>query len=266
MINKNFFMRTIITALIFCALTILSPQNASAQDLSYNLSSTLMPVVADKAGILTDYEEVTILNRFTELRDASGFQFIFMTATDTMEYAKGNEIESMYAMQNDALYGTGTIFFLISTDSDYLICEIQAYSLAKDIFTHEVCAYMNEKLRGYIEDGNYYEGVMKFFDYYNQAYDGTLDITDGAAQEDSGTLTAYIKNHMTLTILIAAISVLITALLYAFTFTLTAKKSAKVNKQSQKISKDSAIFVGNVSYKYKLTADRITYIRSRVSK
>lgn len=225
-----------------------------------------MPVVADKAGILTDYEEVTILNRFTELRDASGFQFIFMTATDTMEYAKGNEIESMYDMQNDALYGTGTIFFLISTDSNNLICEIQAYSQAKDIFTHEVCAYMNGKLRGYIEDGNYYEGVMKFFDYYNQAYDGTLDITDGAAQEDSGTLTAYIKNHMTLTILIAAISVLITALLYALTFTLTAKKSAKGKKQSQKISKDSAIFVGNVSYKYKLTADRITYIRSRVSK
>ncbi len=251
---------------LLCIVTLTSSQNISAQDLSYNLSSTILPVVSDKAGILTDYEEVTILNKFTELRDESGFQFIFMTVTDTDEYTRGDEVEAMYNMRHDVLYGTGTVLFLISTDSDNLICEVQAYSQASDILTHEVCSYINKKLRKYVEDGNYFDCVINFFDYYNQAYNGTLDMSDENKPAEDNSVFSYIKNHITLSILIAAVSVLITVLLYVLIFTAKNKSEEKGKGDSQKLSQKSDIFVGNISYKFKLTSDRITYIRSRVTK
>lgn len=262
--KESFICKKIIIVFLLCIITLLSSQNTMAQDLSYNLSSTILPVVSDKAGILTDYEEVTILNKFTELRDASGFQFIFMTVTDTDEYTKGNEVEAMYNMRHDVLYGTGTVLFLISTDSDNLICEVQAYSQASDILTHEVCSYINGKLRKYIEDGNYFDGVMKFFEYYNQAYGGTLDMSDENKPADDNSVFSYMKNHITLAILIAAVSVLITVLLYVFIF--AAKNRSKAKDKTGKIARQSDIFVGKISYKYKLTSDRVTYIRSRVTK
>ena len=256
--------KNIIIILVYCIITFSLSTNASAQDLSYNLSSTIIPVVSDKAGILTDYEEVTILNKFTELRDASSFQFIFMTVTDTDEYTRGNELEAMYNMHVDDLYGTGTVLFLISTDNDNLICEVQAYNDAKYILSHEVCSYISRELENYIKEGNYFDGVMKFFDYYNQANDGTLTISDESKQADYNSIFSYMKTRITFTILLATVSLLITALLYVFIFALK-NKSPKTNAPG-KIPQESDIFVGNISYKYKLTSDRITYIRSRVTK
>ncbi len=262
--KKNKTCKIIIIAFLLIIITAISPQNASAQDLSYNLSSTILPVISDKAEILTDYEEVTILNKFTELRDESGFQFIFMTVTDTDEYTKGDEVEAMYNMRHDVLYGTGTVLFLISTDSDNLICEVQAYSQASDILTHEVCSYINGKLRKYVEDGNYFDGVMKFFDYYNQAYSKTLDMSDENKPAEDNSVFSYTINHATTSILIAAVSMLLTVLLYVFIF--TAKNNYGDDEKAKKLSHESDIFAGNISYKYMLTSDRITYIRSRVTK
>lgn len=254
---------TVLTMLSFI-ITLLPAQNITAQDLSYNLTPTLLPVVSDKAGILSDYEEVTILNELTGLRNRSSFQFIFMTVADTHEYTKGNEVEAMYNIHGDDLFNTGTVLFLISTDSDNPICEMQAYNSAKDIFTNEVCSYISEKIRENIEAGSYYDGAAKFHEYCNQAYGGTLDMSDKTNAADGNLIVSYIKNHVTLIIFLAAASLLITALFYAFLFASKSKTCEKGNPG--KISQESNIFAGNISYKYKLTSDRITYIRSRVTK
>ena len=89
-------------------------------------------------------------------------------------------------------------------------------------------------------------------------------MSDENKPADDNSVFSYMKNHITLTILIAAVSVLITVLLYVFIF--AAKNRSKAKDKTGKIARQSDIFVGKISYKYKLTSDRVTYIRSRVTK
>lgn len=235
---------------------IFSTQTVSAQDLSFKLSSTVVPVVEDKADIFTDYEEVTIHNEFTKLRDETGYQYIFMTVTDTIEYARGHEVEAMYNSVHGTLYGNGSVLFLISTDEDNLICEIQAYSYARDFLSFEVCDYINKQLRPYVENKDYMGCMNAFFDYYNQAYEGTLNEKNITAENNS-TVMSFVTNKGVYLIISLFISLAFTLIII---FSLTKKLQPKSSLHYQKP------FVGPYSLKSTLTTDRLTYIRSRISK
>lgn len=236
-----------ISLLLIAFVLLLSPSavlQAASGDLSYTLPAALKPVVEDRADIFTDYEEVTIEDKFSKLRDISGYQYIFMTVSDTKNYVKGREVENMYNQYNDELYGTGTVLFLISTDSEYPICEIQAYSKANQVFDHETCSYISDTLKKYVENKQYSECMDNFFTLYNKAADGTLEITNTIDTSDSTKLILM----LCLSILITAI---LAAIIYSKAFTGTAKENAS----------DSAI-IGKCTYRFKLTKNKITYIRS----
>lgn len=236
-----------ISLLLIAFILLLSPSgvlHAASGDLSYTLTAALKPVVEDKADIFTDYEEVTIADKFSRLRDISGYQYIFMTVSDTKNYVKGREVETMYNQYNDELYGTGTVLFLISTDSEYPICEIQAYSKANQVFDHETCSYISDTLKKYVENKQYSDCMDNFFTLYNQAAAGTLEITNTIDTSDSTRL-----------VLMICLSILITAVLAAIVYSKTFTGTAKAN------TSDSSI-IGKCTYRFRLTKNKITYIRS----
>jgi len=252
-IKKYFFISCLLLTLSSC---LFFAKNISAQDLSYKLSSTVIPVVEDKADLYSDYEEITIRDTFTKLRDETGYQFIFMTVTDTVEYVKGREVETMYNAGHGTLYGNGSVLFLISTDKDNLICEVQAYSYARDYLTFDVCAYINKCLRPYVEKGDYTGCINAFFDYYNQAYEGTLD-TKNITAENNSTVMSFLTNNGAYLLITLLLSLAVTLIIF---FVISRKFRTKTESSSPKP------FIGENSLQHFLISDKETYIRSRISK
>lgn len=246
---KRLHLRLLESIMIMTALFIFSLQSnivsaASSGDLSYEITSALNPVVEDRANVFTDYEEVTIADRFARLRDSSGYQYIFMTVSDTKNYVKGREVETMYNQHNDDLYGIGTVLFLISTDAENPICEIQAYSKANTVLDHETCAYISDLLKEYAEKGQYTECIDNFFTYYNQAFDGTL--AKNNVNDASGN---------TMIVLMLCLSVLVTTILFAVLY-------SKVFTSTTKANASDSFVIGKCTFRFRLIKNKITYIRS----
>ena len=137
-INKSLI--ELILILTFTAISITAPcsliQAASEYDITID---GVNPVIADNANLLSDYEEITILNMVDELKEQTGFQYIFITSELTDSFSKERELEYIYNHTKGDIRAPGTILFLVAsngTDTEYAL---QAYGESKNTYSHPIC-------------------------------------------------------------------------------------------------------------------------------
>ena len=142
------------------------------------------PVVQDDADLFSNYEEITIIDKATELYEKTGFVYIFITTDNTTDYKSSRELESIYNDHYKSFVGKGVVLLLISTDPDNMICELQAYKKASDMFPQSICNYIEYNMINDIENGAYNDALNTMFDELNKVYDGELTtdlVADGNA-------------------------------------------------------------------------------------
>ena len=74
--------RYILTIFIFSFFPLLPVQLVNAADNIINSISNNVPVIDDRAGLFSDYEEVAILDKAMQQRDRTCFQYIIITANE----------------------------------------------------------------------------------------------------------------------------------------------------------------------------------------
>lgn len=168
------------------------------------------PAVQDDADIFSDYEEVTIIDKATELYEKTGFVYIFITTDNTTDYKASRELESIYNEHKEAFIGKGVVLLLISTDPDNILCELQAYKTAADMFPQSICSYIEKNMINDINNGAYTNAVNTMFDELNKVYNGEL--TKDSVSEDN-TFAKKLKSKIPAMILSVCIAFILSAVI-----------------------------------------------------
>ena len=172
------------------------------------------PVVQDDADLLSNYEEITIIDKATELYKKTGFVYIFITTDNTTDYKASRELEGIYNDHENDLYGKGVVLFLISIDPDNMICELQAYKEASDMFPQAICNYIEDNIINDVKNGAYNDAVTTMFDELNKVYDGELT-TDSVA--DDNIFAKKLQGKVPAMILAVCISFILSAIITLIT-------------------------------------------------
>lgn len=155
------------------------------------------PIILDDAGILTDYEQIQILDFARANRDATGFQYVFIIATALHDYTTGRELEDIYNDIRLDINAPGTILFLINTDPENTFCELQGYGEAQYYIPHKTCDYINELLTQEVLLGNYFNAFSQLFEQFTLIEHGELDYLESVNNDSSkyviGSLILFIS-------------------------------------------------------------------------
>lgn len=194
------------------------------------------PVVQDNADLLSNYEEITIIDKATELYKKTGFVYIFITTDNTIDYKASRELESIYNDHEDDLYGKGVVLLLISTDPDNMICELQAYKQAADMFPQSICSYIEDTMINDVKNGAYNDAVTTMFDELNKVYDGELT-TDLVA--DDNIFEKKLQGKLPAMILAVCISFILSAIITMIAVKIGKRGYKKPLSANNKFTSDS---------------------------
>lgn len=194
------------------------------------------PVVQDNADLLSNYEEITIIDKATELYKKTGFVYIFITTDNTIDYKASRELESIYNDHEDDLYGKGVVLLLISTDPDNMICELQAYKQAADMFPQSICNYIEDTMINDVKNGAYNDAVTTMFNELNKVYDGELT-TDLVA--DDNIFEKKLQGKLPAMILAVCISFILSAIITLITVKIGKRGYKKPLSANNEFTSDS---------------------------
>ena len=194
------------------------------------------PVVQDNADLLSNYEEITIIDKATELYKKTGFVYIFITTDNTIDYKASRELESIYNDHEDDLYGKGVVLLLISTDPDNMICELQAYKQAVDMFPQSICNYIEDTMINDVKNGAYNDAVTTMFNELNKVYDGELT-TDLVA--DDNIFEKKLQGKLPAMILAVCISFILSAIITLITVKIGKRGYKKPLSANNEFTSDS---------------------------
>ncbi len=152
--------------------SLLNAESAEAR-LNLNINGT-SPVICDEAELFSEYEEVSIIDMATDLYKQTGYVYIVITTNEIKDYISGHELEGIYNDHRNELAGNGTVLFLINTENKTMPCELQSYKSAAEIFSHEMCSYINNEAMLSVNNGSYFEAVSGVFNNLKAAAEGTL--------------------------------------------------------------------------------------------
>ncbi len=206
-------MKHLIRCFIICTLLTLIPALLPYSDCSARISLDISddkPIVQDNADILDDYQEITIIDNATELYEKTGFVYIFITTDNTTDYKVSRELESIYNEHRSKLTGKGVVLLLISTDPDNMICELQAYQAADDMFPQTICNYIEEKMINDVADGEYMNAANTLLKELNRVYNG--EVTTDSVSEDN-VFADKVKSRIPAIILAVCISFIISSII-----------------------------------------------------
>ena len=194
------------------------------------------PVVQDNADLLSNYEEITIIDKATELYKKTGFVYIFITTDNTIDYKASRELESIYNDHEDDLYGKGVVLLLISTDPDNMICELQAYKQASDMFPQSICNYIEDTMINDVKNGAYNDAVTTMFNELNKVYDGELT-TDLVANDN--VFEKKLQGKLPAMILAVCISFILSAIITLITVKIGKRGYKKPLSANNEFTSDS---------------------------
>lgn len=234
---------------IFLICFLFTCKTAYCAPIEYELGQGKSPVIIDNADLISDYDIVSASDRLTAIRESEGYQFIIITTTETNDYVKGREVQTLFNQRRAELHGSGAVLFLISTNPDHPICELQAYNQANNVLTKDICSYINESLLPLYNDGKYAECIDTLIDYIEEAVKGELVIETSDAGPDKG------FNY----ILAILASVFITLIIDVVIFLVSSGKSSN---EMKKINDSDEHIIGDIKYDFQVISDHVNYIRS----
>lgn len=189
--------RYILTIFIFSFFPLLPVQLVNAADNIINSISNNVPVIDDRAGLFSDYEEVAFLDKAKQQRDRTGFQYIIITTNELERNSPTDELEYVYNAYRDNISADGTILFLIYNNNGSYECELQGYTKARDYIPHDMCDNIESRLNGLNAD----DMPDRLFAYLSEVSDGSY--TYAEVTEDSSSL------HITFIILIIILCIVL---------------------------------------------------------
>lgn len=166
--------------LLLCFIFI--PQTAEASE-RYSFSFIgNTPVIDDSADILTDYEEVIIINEASKYQKKTEYQYIFATANTGHISNKEDELEHIYNLCRSEISSDGTVLFLITFDGSSYDCELQCYTLAKEYYTHEICDDIENKLNNIVNSEKLTTVISSLLKYLDMVDEGSYVIDSETKQ------------------------------------------------------------------------------------
>lgn len=243
--KKTYKLSGYFTLFVICFLLIY--KTAACAPIEYELSQGKVPVIIDKADLISDYDLVSASDRLSSIKESVGYQFIIITTTETDDYVKGREVQTIFNQRRAELHGSGAVLFLISTNPDNPICELQAYNEANNVLTKDVCSYINTSLLPLFNDGKYSECIESLIDYIEEAVNGELTVESDDDLPKKGfnsILTAIVSLFLTVIIVVLILFV-----------------------SSQKIVQEyDENIIGDLDGDYQTVSDRVTYVRTHRTK
>ena len=233
----------IITILVFTALI---PEYSKAEKIDYTPDNLKTPVIIDKADLLSDYDEVSLKDSLSVLREKTGYRFFVFTVTETNDYVKGRELQTIY---NDHFIE------LISTSKDNPICELQTYNDSSSYFNKEINSYISNELKAYCSSSQYDTALLKFPEYIEKAVNG--EIVTEESDISYSTYQEYLVKNSLLAFLTAAIVLFITIIFVSFVVI----KISGNRKSARKMSSDINI-AGKSLVKISTVTENVTYVRT----
>lgn len=196
--------------LLFLSTALVPYSNANADSFNIMFDGNT-PIIDDKAGILTDYDEVLILNAAKEQRDSDGFQYILLTTDDTSSYSISHELEQIYDDCHEDVNANGTVLFIISTDEKNRFCEVQGYGDAAKFIPHDICSKINNDVKEYFDNDNYIEMFNTLFKDFSLVKTGEIVSSENDANPKSGyaSVRDLLLSHISQTILILFLSIIV---------------------------------------------------------
>lgn len=242
----------IITILVFTALI---PAYSKAEKIDYTPDNLKTPVIIDKADLLSDYDEVSLKDSLSVLREKTGYRFFVFTVTETNDYVKGRELQTIYNDHFIELRGAGVVFLLISTSKDNPICELQTYNDSSSYFNKEINSYISNELKAYCSSSQYDTALLKFPEYIEKAVNG--EIVTEESDISYSTYQEYLVKNSLLAFLTAAIVLFITIIFVSFVVIKISgnRKSARKMSSDINIAEKSLVKISTVT-------ENVTYVRT----
>lgn len=201
-------LKMFICIFIFACVTMLPASYAGAKRITLDTGS--VPIVYDGAGVLTDYEKVNILSELTGLSNEDQYIYAVIITPDVNDYTMGQELEDIYNDHKSAFAGSGVVLFLINTDESNPFCELQGYRDAASFIPHEICDYVNDDLKGYVMDGEYYATVTHMIEDLKKVKNNEIT-SDSVTGIKQSSISYILMDRLPLMLLVLFLSLAVSA-------------------------------------------------------
>ncbi len=205
--------------LMFFISSVFSPlffdKTADAKKIELAINNT-DSILCDEADILTEYDEVNIMEKLEEHDKNSNIQYLFITTDETSDYQIGHEPEGIYKDHHAYLVADGIVIFLISTNPDNPICTLKSYKEAVDKFTPDICELISTNIAALVQEGAYSESFDMLFDYINDVESGIIVPEDNTTKTHGyDNIQELLFGHMAQTIILLFGCIIISAIFVA---------------------------------------------------